>query len=83
MDNSYYLLTFRATLQSINSDIKLIKLSQKKECLSLVENATNLGMAVHWLPGGYLWSGKLSNAAVGTLGVVSSVIGLVKLSAFK
>ena len=68
---------------SDSSDAKLLKRTQRKEFLSLVESASNLGMAIHWLPGGYLWSGKLSNTTVGALGIVSSVIGLIKLTTLK
>ena len=73
----------RRPSESTNSDVKLIRRSQVLECFTLVENASNLGMAVHWLPGSYLWSGKLNNATVGTFGVISSAIGLLKMTVLK
>ncbi|CAK8696055.1 peroxisomal membrane protein 11C-like [Clavelina lepadiformis] len=66
-----------------SESIKDLRKQRNKECLSVIESVSNLGMAVHWLPGGYLWSGKLNNTAVGTLGVIASVIGLLKMTVYK
>lgn len=51
----------------------------KTESIAIIENASNLGMAIHWLPGSQLWSGKLSNTTVGILGIISSSVGLAKM----
>uniref|UniRef100_H2YGX6 Peroxisomal membrane protein 11C n=1 Tax=Ciona savignyi TaxID=51511 RepID=H2YGX6_CIOSA len=66
--------------RSSKLDSKTFKSSLKTEALNFVENASNLGMAVHWLPGQQLWCGRLSPAVVGALGVTSSAIGLIKLT---
>ena len=75
---------FRSNVEHFPSEsIKDLRKQRNKECLSVIESVSNLGMAVHWLPGGYLWSGKLNNTAVGTLGVIASVIGLLKMTVYK
>ncbi len=47
--------------------------------LSIVQSLCDLMNAVHWLPGGMLWSGKLPLYWVGLLGTLSSLIGLYKI----
>ena len=44
--------------------------------LVLLQSLSDLINAVHWLPDGILWSGKLSPFCVGLFGTVSSVIRL-------
>uniref|UniRef100_H2YGX5 Peroxisomal membrane protein 11C n=1 Tax=Ciona savignyi TaxID=51511 RepID=H2YGX5_CIOSA len=50
----------RSQRGSSKLDSKTFKSSLKTEALNFVENASNLGMAVHWLPGQQLWCGRLS-----------------------
>ena len=47
--------------------------------LSLVRSLCDLMNAVHWLPEGFLWSGKLPIFWVGVFGTISSLIGLYKI----
>lgn len=47
--------------------------------LSLVQSVSDLMNAVHWMPEGFLWAGKLSLFWVGVFGTLSSVIGLYKI----
>ena len=47
--------------------------------LSMVQSMTDLMIAVHWLPEGFLWAGKLPTFWVGAFGTLSSVIGLYKI----
>ncbi len=47
--------------------------------LSIIQSLSDLINAVHWLPEGVLWSGKLPLFWVGLLGTLSSLIGLYKI----
>ncbi|CAE1178051.1 PEX11C [Acanthosepion pharaonis] len=60
------------------TQIKLQRLSQENtfHLLTVLQNFTDLICAVHWLPPGRLWSGKLSHVTVGLLGSISSMIRL-------
>nr|CAB3264784.1 peroxisomal membrane protein 11C [Phallusia mammillata] len=75
--SKYFLAKKSDTEGKVNKS--MVVNTYKAELVTIAQNATNLGMAIHWLPGNQLWSGKLSNTAVGVLGIVSSSIGLVKL----
>eukprot|EP01137_Pigoraptor_chileana_P001501 Opistho-2@39238 len=46
--------------------------------LNMLQDSADLGLAVHWLPAGYLWAEKLPNWATGLCGMTSSVVGLYK-----
>ena len=46
--------------------------------LSLIQYTSDLIIAVHFLPSGFLWSNTLSVTSVGLLGVISSGIALYK-----
>lgn len=48
--------------------------------LTLVQNFADLVNAIQFLPPGILWSSQLSPIIVGTLGIISSVIGLYRLT---
>ena len=47
--------------------------------LAMVQSMSDLMIAVHWLPGGFLWAQKLPTFWVGLFGTLSSVIGLYKI----
>ena len=47
--------------------------------LSIIQSLSDFVNAVHWLPEGVLWSGKLPLFWVGLLGTLSSLIGLYKI----
>ncbi|XP_026689410.2 peroxisomal membrane protein 11C [Ciona intestinalis] len=74
------LIKARSQKGSNRMDPKLFKTNLKTEALNFVENVSNLGMAVHWLPGQQLWCGRLNPATVGLLGMTSSLIGLAKMA---
>lgn len=61
-----------------DAQTKLQRLSQENtfHLLTVLQNFTDLICAVHWLPPGRLWSGKLSHTTVGLLGSISSMIRL-------
>ena len=47
--------------------------------LTVVQSLSDLMNAIHWLPEGFLWAGKLPLSWVGIFGTVSSLIGLYKI----
>ncbi|XP_035502603.1 peroxisomal membrane protein 11C [Scophthalmus maximus] len=51
------------------------------ELLSIVSSMADLSNAIHWMPPGFLWAGRFPNWLVGLMGTVSSVIGLIQMSA--
>ncbi|XP_065193273.1 peroxisomal membrane protein 11C-like [Sycon ciliatum] len=53
-----------------------LKTQRRHLLLELVQHLADFGNAVHWMPPGFLWGGKLSQLAVGFNGVLSSLIGL-------
>ena len=53
-----------------------IRRKRRGAVLTLFQSLSDLINAVHWLPNGTLWSGKLSLFWVGLLGTVSSIIRL-------
>ena len=56
-----------------------LKVQRHMAILTVVESLCDLVNAIHWLPGGVLWSGKLPLFVVGLFGTVSSLIGLYKI----
>ena len=46
--------------------------------LSILQAGSDLVNAVHWMPPGTLWAGKLSPWQVGLLGTASTVLGIYK-----
>lgn len=52
----------------------------RSELLSMVSSCADLSNAVHWMPPGFLWAGRFPEWAVGLMGTVSSVIGLLQMS---
>ena len=49
------------------------------ELVNFVKLASDLVMAVNWLPTGFLWAGKISPAKTAFFGCISSFIGLFQL----
>ena len=64
--------------QSNAETLKQIETEQFNERLVLCESFSDFCCAIHWLPRGFLWSGKLSKLTVGLLGSVSSAVGLYR-----
>ncbi|NXE07152.1 PX11C protein, partial [Lophotis ruficrista] len=55
---------------------KETKAQVKAEVLSILTDAADLANAIHWLPAGFLWAGRLPPWSVGLLGTISSLIGI-------
>ncbi|XP_059486748.1 peroxisomal membrane protein 11C-like [Neocloeon triangulifer] len=53
-----------------------LRANQRGYLLLAIQATVDLGHAVHWLPEGFLWGGKVSTWKRGVLGTVSSLIGL-------
>ncbi|XP_036970507.1 peroxisomal membrane protein 11C isoform X1 [Acanthopagrus latus] len=51
------------------------------EVLSILSSMADLSNAIHWMPPGFLWAGRFPNWLVGLMGTISSVIGLIQMSA--
>ncbi|XP_071825596.1 peroxisomal membrane protein 11C-like [Apostichopus japonicus] len=47
--------------------------------LSIVSELADLAICIHFMPSGFLWSGKLTTFVVGLLGLISSLIPLWRL----
>ncbi|XP_022081733.1 peroxisomal membrane protein 11C-like [Acanthaster planci] len=56
--------------------ISRLKEAERAHLLEVLKYATDLCNAIHWMPVGFLWGGKLSDATVGFLGTISSVLYL-------
>lgn len=50
-----------------------------KELLTLVQQISDFGLAVNSLGPGFLWGGKLKPRHTGFLGIISTVITILKL----
>ena len=46
------------------------------EVLTLLSNLADLANAVHWLPPGVLWAGRVPQWLVGLLGTLSSLLSV-------
>ncbi|XP_046453421.1 peroxisomal membrane protein 11C-like [Daphnia pulex] len=71
----------RHTLHSGNpsdSDIMKFRRGMLQELLSLIQQMSDMGIAVNSIPG-FLWGGKLKPRHIGILGIVSTFISLAKL----
>lgn len=80
------LVSLRAQLYHIrrsssSSQASVHKLTSQQFRLSLdvTETLCDLGLAVFWMPSGFLWAGKLPTVWWGLLGTISSLIGLHKI----
>lgn len=51
------------------------------EVLSILSSMADLSNAIHWMPPGFLWAGRFPNWLVGLMGTISSLIGLIQMSA--
>ena len=49
---------------------------QKQALVNLIKCTCDLGLAIFWLPQGWLWSGRLPASVWGLLGTISSLLGL-------
>jgi peroxin-11C len=49
---------------------------QQHQLLTAVRCSSDLAQAIHYLPEGFLWAGKLEKWHIGVLGTVSSIISL-------
>lgn len=67
------------SLPNIYSSSESLRKQRQMAILTLLQSLSDLMNAVHWLPNGVLWSGKLSLFWVGLFGTVSSMIGLYKI----
>ena len=61
------------------SGLDSLRVQRHIAVLTVVESLCDLMNAIHWLPDGVLWSGKLPLVWVGLFGTVSSLIGLYKI----
>lgn len=62
------------------SEVAELRRQARAELLSVVSSAADLSNAVHWMPPGFLWAGRFPEWAVGLMGTVSSIIGLIQMS---
>jgi len=46
--------------------------------LTIVHNTSDLVNAIHWLPKGFLWAGKLTSFQIGLFGLISSVLSIYR-----
>lgn len=58
-----------------------LRRQMRGEVLSVLSSMADLSNAVHWMPPGFLWAGRFPNWLVGLMGTVSSLIGLIQMSA--
>ena len=61
-----------------DSDTMKFKRGMIQELLTLIQQLSDLGLAVNSLPG-FLWGGKLKPRHTGFLGIVSTMITIAKL----
>ena len=60
-------------LQAVHSQkLNWYHVKRRQLVVTLIGSVADVGNAVHWLPGGFLWSGMLSQLVVGLLGTISS-----------
>lgn len=62
------------------SKVAELRSQVRAELLSVVSCVADLSNAVHWMPPGFLWAGHFPEWAVGLMGTISSVIGLIQMS---
>ncbi|XP_038571469.1 peroxisomal membrane protein 11C [Micropterus salmoides] len=58
-----------------------LRRQMRGEVLSVLGSTADLSNAIHWMPPGFLWAGWFPNWLVGLMGTISSVIGLIQMSA--
>uniref|UniRef100_A0A1B6CRJ8 Peroxisomal membrane protein 11C n=1 Tax=Clastoptera arizonana TaxID=38151 RepID=A0A1B6CRJ8_9HEMI len=64
--------------RNVGIELAMASRLQLNEILTALRCTSDLIYAIHWLPSGILWSGKLSDLQVGALGTFSSIISLVQ-----
>ncbi|XP_047443356.1 peroxisomal membrane protein 11C [Mugil cephalus] len=57
-----------------------LRRKMRGELLSILSSMADLSNAVHWMPPGFLWAGRLPTWLVGLLGTTSSLIGLIRMN---
>ncbi|XP_038079403.1 peroxisomal membrane protein 11C-like [Patiria miniata] len=62
--------------QMEGQQITRLKQAERAHFLEILKHATDLCNAIHWMPPGFLWGGKLSNTTVGFMGTISSILYL-------
>jgi len=70
-------------LVKLKSDAQIASSPRQRHVLELVQCLCDLGLAVYWLPQGWLWGGKLHPYLWGLLGTLSSLVKLYKTIALK
>lgn len=66
--------------EDVGNEVAELRRQVRAELLSVVSSAADLSNAVHWMPPGFLWAGRFPEWAVGLMGIISSVIGLIQMS---
>ena len=74
-----WLVSLLINLTQLMIKIAISKKDQLSLTIPLVQCVSDLILAVHYLPQGFLWSGQLPLTMVGLLGLLSSVLGLYRL----
>ena len=62
-----------------NARLRALKVIYTRATISLVQSLSDMVNAVHFLPPGVLWSGRLPTLMVGLVGTISSLLGLYKI----
>ncbi|XP_072245365.1 peroxisomal membrane protein 11C [Leuresthes tenuis] len=57
-----------------------LRRQMRGELLSILSSMADLSNAIHWMPPGFLWAGRLPGWLVGLLGTTSSLIGLIQMN---
>lgn len=72
-------VTFQDEVSSTATRQRVLKQLFLQASLGLVQSVCDLMNAVHWMPSGFLWAGKLPTAWVGVFGTLSSLVGLYQI----
>lgn len=72
-------VTFQDEVASSATRLRVLKQLFLQASLSLVQSGCDLMNAVHWMPPGFLWAGKLPTVWVGVFGTLSSLVGLYQI----
>jgi peroxin-11C len=65
--------------QNSATRLRVLRSLYTRAAVGVVQSLSDLVMAVHFLPRGVLWGGRLSTVLVGLFGTLSSLIGLYKI----
>ena len=83
---SYLFLLSRESSEAskpIKQQIKDLKRQEVDDYLAILENASDFVNAINWLPAGYLWSQSMSSSTSGFFGVISSLIKMYRMHAWR